>query len=223
MITHPRNALAAGLFALAAIAALLPPIGAAAQAADPLSRESILRDPQAPVSGNPKGDLTIVEWFDYQCPYCKNMTPMLRKAVRQDGHIRFVFKDWPVFGDVSVRAARLVLATRYQGKYVQAHDALMAIRGKLSADMIAPALAKAGVDVARAERDLAKHRKTIEGLLARNQAQALALGFQGTPGFVIGHFRVPGAFKAATLQAVIKDARAALKAEKEKKGKTPAK
>jgi protein-disulfide isomerase len=149
------------------------------------------------------------------------MTPDLLKAVKEDGHIRLVFKDWPVFGKVSVQAARLVLAAKYQGKYVQAHDALMAIRGKLSADMIVPTLTKAGIDIARAERDLATHGKTIDALLARNQQQALGLGFQGTPGFVIGHFRVPGAFSAATLQAVIKDARAALK--KEKKGEKPAK
>ncbi|MEJ2626009.1 MAG: DsbA family protein [Pseudolabrys sp.] len=220
-ITRTRNGLFAGLLALAAVAALLQPIGAAAQSSDPLSRESILRDPAAPTTGNPKGDLTIVEWFDYQCPYCKKMNPDLLKVVKADGHIRLVFKDWPVFGKVSVQAARLVLAAKYQGKYVQAHDALMAIRGKLSADMIVPALAKAGIDTARAERDLVTHKKAIDALLARNQAQALGLGFRGTPGFVIGHFRVPGAFSAATLRAVIKDARAALK--KEKKGNKPAK
>ena len=220
-IIRTRNGLFAGLLGLAAVAALLQPVGAAAQAADPMSRDSILRDPAAPATGNPKGDLTIVEWFDYQCPYCKKMAPDLLKVVKADGHIRLVFKDWPVFGKVSVQAARLVLAAKYQGKYVQAHDALMAIRGKLSADMIVPALTKAGVDIARAERDLATHGKAIDALLARNQQQALGLGFQGTPGFVIGHYRVPGAFSAATLQAVIKDARAALK--KEKNGKKPAK
>ena len=219
-ITRTRNGLFAGLLALAATAALLQPIGAAAQSADPMSRDSILRDPAAPATGNPKGDLTIVEWFDYQCPYCKKMNPDLLKVVKADGHIRLVFKDWPVFGKVSVQAARLVLAAKYQGKYVQAHDALMAIRGKLSTDMIVPALTKAGVDIARAERDLATHGKAIDALLARNQQQALALGFQGTPGFVIGHYRVPGAFSAATLQAVIKDARAALKAEEGAKKRT---
>lgn len=217
MITRTRTAVFAGLFALAGFAALLQPIGATAQSANPLSRESILRDPEAPVTGNPKGDLTIVEWFDYQCPYCKKMVPDLHAAVKKDGHIRLVFKDWPVFGKVSEQAAKLVLAAKYQGKYVQAHDALMAIRGKLSADMIAPTLTKAGVDVARAERDLVTHGKAIDALLARNQEQALGLGFQGTPGFVIGHFRVPGAFDAKTLQQVIKEARAALKAEKKKK------
>ena len=218
-ITRTRNVLFAGLFALAA-AALIQPIGAAVQSANPLSRDSILRDPEAPAAGNPKGDLTIVEWFDYQCPYCKKMNPDLLRAVKADGHIRLVFKDWPVFGKVSVQAAKLVLAAKYQGKYVQAHDALMAIRGKLSADMIVPTLAKAGVDTARAERDLTTHQKAIDSLLARNQEQALGLGFQGTPGFVIGHFRVPGAFDAATLQTVIKEARAALNAEKKAKKPT---
>ena len=148
------------------------------------------------------------------------MNPDLLTTVKTDGHIRLVFKDWPVFGKVSLQAAKLVLAAKYQGKYVQAHDALMAIRGKLSTDMIVPALTKAGVDIARAERDLATHKKAIDALLARNQQQALALGFQGTPGFVIGHYRVPGAFNAATLQPVIKEARAALKAEEGAKKRT---
>ena len=220
MTTRTYTVVTAAFLALAGFATLQP-VAAVAQSANPLSRESILRDPVAPVAGNPKGDLTIVEWFDYQCPYCKKMNPDLLKTVKADGHIRLVFKDWPVFGKVSEEAAKLVLAAKYQHKYVQAHDALMAISGKLSADMIAPTLAKAGVDVERAKRDLAAHQKAIEGLLARNQEQALALGFQGTPGFVIGHYRVPGAFNAATLQKIIMDARAALKTEK--RGKKPAK
>jgi protein-disulfide isomerase len=173
-----------------------------------------LRDPAAPEIGNPNGDLTIVEWFDYQCPYCKKMNPDLLKTVKQDGHIRLVLKDWPVFGAVSVRVADLVLATKYQDKYAQAHDTLMSIKGRLTDDRILTALAQAGVDVERAKRDLAAHRKEITDLLARNNEQAQALGFQGTPALIVGHYRVPGALNAATLKLVIKDARAALKAEK---------
>jgi protein-disulfide isomerase len=219
MMTRFRTVLLAALLAAAGSVTLLQPSNAAAQSAasNPLSRESILRDPAAPVTGNPKGDLTIVEWFDYQCPYCKKMSPDLLKAVKEDGHIRLVFKDWPVFGKVSVNAAQLTLAARYQHKYVQAHDALMATSGKLSDSMVMAALTQAGVDVARAKRDLETHRDAITALLARNQEQAQALGFQGTPGFIIGHFRVPGAFDAATLKQVIKEARAALAGDKKKK------
>jgi protein-disulfide isomerase len=217
MIKRKRNSFFSVLLLLTGFAASnLQPVQADAQTANAnvLSRESILRDPEAPVVGNPKGDVTIVEWFDYQCPYCKKMNPDLLKAVHEDGHIRLVLKDWPVFGDVSVRAAKLVLASKYQNKYAQAHDALMAFKGKLTDDLVKTTLAQAGVDVARAERDLATHKNAIDALLARNNAQAEALGFQGTPALIVGHFRVPGALNAANLKLVIGDARAAAKQRK---------
>lgn len=220
MITHIRTAFATVFLALVGFTAPLQPFAAAAQSADPLSRENILYDLAAPTVGNPKGDLTIVEWFDYQCPYCKKMNPDLLKAVNEDGHVRLVFKDWPVFGDVSVRAAQLVLAAKYQGRYAEAHDALMAIKSKLTDDLVVSALTQAGIDVERAKRDLAAHQKEIAGLLARNHEQALALGFQGTPAFIIGHFRVPGALDPATLKQAINEARAAIKADQKTKKPT---
>jgi protein-disulfide isomerase len=94
-----------------------------------LSRESILRDPDIPVLGNQKGDITIVEYFDYRFPYCKKVNPELQKVVSDDGHVRLVFKDWPIFGDVSIYAARLALAAKYQNKYAEAHEALIAVKG----------------------------------------------------------------------------------------------
>jgi thiol-disulfide isomerase/thioredoxin len=77
-------------------------------------RESVLRDPEIPAIGNPQGDLTIVEYFDYQCPYCKKVAPELAKIAREDGKLRIVLKDWPIFGGVSQYAARMVLAARYR-------------------------------------------------------------------------------------------------------------
>ena len=205
------------LFTLTGLAmlALLPSqTSAQSSKAVALSRESILRDPAAPTVGNLTGDVTIVEWFDYQCPYCKKMNPELMKAVHEDGHIRLVFKDWPVFGAASTYAAKLVLATKYQHKYEQAHNALMAIRGRLNEDMVRAALTTAGIDVARAQHDLETHRKDIDALLARNDEQASGLGFQGTPAFIIGHYRVPGALDAANLKLAIQDARKDLKKDK---------
>lgn len=217
MITGKRISFFIALLTVVTLAALLLPltqVGAQSSKADTLSRESILHDPQAPAAGNPKGDITIVEWFDYQCPFCKKMNPDLMKTVHDDGHIRLVFKDWPVFGAVSVYAAKLVLATKYQHKYLEAHDALMAIDGKLSEDKVRAALTKAGINVERAQRDWTTHRQAIDALLARNDQQAVALGFQGTPAFIIGHFRVPGALDPANLKLAIKDARAALRKSK---------
>jgi protein-disulfide isomerase len=181
---------------------------------DILSRDSVLRDPDTPSLGNPKGDLTIVEFFDYQCPYCRKMAPDLAKLTQDDGNIRLVLKDWPIFGDASVYAAKLALASNYQNKYAQAHQALIGADAKLTVDAVNDLLAKAGVDVAAATSDLQAHQKTIDDLLARNSAQAEAFGFQGTPGFIVGTFRVPGVLEIKVFKQVIADARAAAKKHK---------
>lgn len=177
------------------------------QSTDILSRDSVLRDPDIPSLGNPKGDLTIVEFFDYQCPYCKKTVPELAQLAKEDGNIRLVLKDWPVFGPVSVAAAKLVLASKYQDKYAEAHAALIGADTKLTESNIQEILAKAGVDVARATADLQTHQKTIDDLLARNSAQAEAFGFEGTPGFIVGTFRIPGALEMNVFKQVIADAR----------------
>jgi protein-disulfide isomerase len=191
-------------FAVIALSA----VALAEQSSDILSRDSVLRDPDIPSLGNPNGNLTVVEFFDYQCSYCKKMAPELAELVREDGNIRLVLKDWPIFGDVSVSAAKLALAAKYQNKYAQAHDALIAADSKLTEAKIGDLLTGAGVDVTTAESDLQTHRKSIEDLLARNSAQADAFGFEGTPGFIVGTFRVPGVLEMNVFKQVIADARA---------------
>jgi protein-disulfide isomerase len=180
-----------------------------------LSRDSVLRDAEIPALGNPQGDITIVAYFDYQCPYCRKIAPDLDQVVREDGHVRLVMKDWPILGPPSDFAAQLVLATRYQGKYEASHRALIAAKGRLTETVIRDTLAGAGVDVGRAEADLASHRDDIEALLKRNNAQAEAFDFHGTPAFIVGTFRVPGVIDAAMFKRAIADARAA--AAKQKK------
>jgi protein-disulfide isomerase len=194
----------------------LPAADGRAQRADPtLSRDAVLRDPEIPVLGNPQGDITIVAYFDYQCPYCRKIAPDLDQVVREDGHVRLVMKDWPILGPPSDFAARLVLATRYQDKYAVSHHALMAAKGRLTESGIRDTLTEAGVDVARAEADLAAHRDDIDALLKRNNAQAEAFDFHGTPAFIVGTFRVPGVITAEMFKAAIADARtAAAKAKK---------
>jgi protein-disulfide isomerase len=208
MTTPFTSVLTAALFLLAA--AVLPPqVHAENAAPDPLSESSILRDPDIPVLGNEKGDITIVEYFDYQCPYCRKVNPELTKVVHDDGHIRLVYKDWPIFGGASIYAARLALASKYQNKFSEAHEALISLREKLSDDKVESTLASAGIDVARAKRDLAANRDAIDAILARNHEQAMAFGFQGTPSFIIGHFRIPGVPNANAFKQAIADARAA--------------
>jgi len=201
-------ALVAAVIAMAAVTTA-PPVKA--QTADPLSTDSILRDPDIKVLGNPKGDVTIVEYFDYNCPYCRSIDPVLHKIAREDGRIRLVFKDWPILGSASVQAARLALAAKYQGKYAEAHAALISAKGRLTEDRVLAALAQAGIDVGRAQRDLAARGKEIDALLARNEEQASALGFRGTPSFIVGKFRVPGVLSEENFKKAIADARAAAK------------
>lgn len=202
-----RPAFLAFLCAVVLACALPPATALAEEPDDILSRANVLRDPDIPSLGNPNGDLTIVEFIDYQCPYCKKTVPELAQLVKQDGNIRIVLKDWPIFGDVSVAAAKLVLASKYQDKYVQAHTALMGATTKLTEANIDELLTAAGIDVAQARTDLQAHQKSIDDLLARNSAQAEAFGFQGTPGFIVGTFRVPGVLEMKVFKQVIADAR----------------
>jgi protein-disulfide isomerase len=174
---------------------------------------AVLRDPDNPVLGNPDGDISIVEWFDFNCPYCRKLEPDLRQVVQDDGKVRLVMKDWPILGPVSVAAARMALACKYQDKYVAAHDALIGVSSRLTEPRIDELLKDAGIDVGRAKRDLATNGKAIDAVLARNNEQAEGLGFQGTPSFIVGKFRVPGALSLAQFERVIADARKA-KADK---------
>jgi len=163
------------------------------------------------VAGNANGDITIVEYFDYQCPYCRKVDPELRQLVHDDGKIRLVQKDWPVLGEVSVIAARLALACKYQDKFIQAHEALIGVNSKLTEPRIRELLAGAGIDVDRATADLATNAKAIDAILARNNDQATAFGFNGTPSFIVGKFRVPGVLTLAQFQLAVADARKAAK------------
>ncbi len=208
------RAVFAALACFAAIGLSAP--AALAQEDNVTSRDKVLRDPDIPALGNPDGDITIVSWFDYQCPYCKKTEPELEKAMKADGHVRLVLKDWPILGDPSPYAAKLVLATKYQNKYDAAHHALMGKPGRLTEGTIDEALKGAGVDIAKAKSDLESHKGEIYALLARNNDQAEAFGFQGTPGFIIGTFRVPGPLTADQFKLAIADARKKAKADGEK-------
>ena len=174
-----------------------------------LTEALVLRDPDIPVAGNANGDITIVEYFDYQCPYCRKVEPELRQVVQDDGKVRLVQKDWPVLGPVSVIAARMALASKYQDKYLGAHEALIGVNSKLTEPRIRDLLAGAGIDVDRATRDLATNAKAIDAILARNNDQATAFGFNGTPSFIVGKFRVPGVLTMAQFDLAIADARKA--------------
>jgi protein-disulfide isomerase len=174
-----------------------------------LTEALVLRDPDIPVAGNANGDISIVEYFDYQCPYCRKLEPELRQVVQDDGKVRLVLKDWPILGPVSVTAARMALASKFQDKFLQAHEALIGVNSKLTEPRIRELLAGAGIDVDRATRDLAAKGDAIDAILSRNNDQATAFGFKGTPSFIVGKFRVPGVLTMAEFDQVIADARKA--------------
>lgn len=182
---------------------------ARAQSDEVLTEALVLRDPDIPVAGNAAGDISIVEFFDYQCPYCRKVEPELRQVVHDDGKVRLVWKDWPILGPMSVVAARMALASRYQDKFTEAHDALIAINSKLTDAKIREALSGGGVDVDRLDRDLADKASAIDATLARNNDQATAFEFRGTPSFIVGKFRVPGVLTMAQFGQAIADARKA--------------
>ena len=189
-------------------------IPALAESDDVLTEALVLRDPDIPVAGNAGGNISIVEYFDYQCPYCRKVEPELRQVVHEDGKVRLVWKDWPILGPMSVKAARMAQASKYQDKFVEAHDALIAINAKLTEPKIREALSGGGVAIDRLDRDLATNESAISTTLARNNDQATAFEFRGTPAFIVGKFRVPGVLTMAQFTQVIADARKAAAAKK---------
>ncbi|MFD2249525.1 protein-disulfide isomerase [Pseudochelatococcus lubricantis] len=171
-------------------------------------RDLILHDPEAPVGGNPDGNVTIVTFFDYNCPFCKRSVGPMNTVVRADGKVRVVYKDWPILAVSSVYGAKLALAAKRQGKYLEAHHALMNLKGRPSEDDMHDAVAKAGVNMKRMGADAQADSGAITALLQRNNTQAEELGLRGTPAFLIDPFLIPAALDEAGFRQVISDARA---------------
>jgi len=145
---------------------------------------ALFYSPGSPVLGNPKGSVTLVEFFDYQCPYCKRVTPMLTKLISTNPNLRVVLKEFPIFGETSDYASRAALAALLQNKYLPMHNALMQIKGHFSnTEQILAAAKAAGLDVDKLQKDMAKPEVFQE--LKTNMALANALGINATPAFII--------------------------------------
>jgi protein-disulfide isomerase len=168
-------------------------------------RDDILNDPGAPIGWNPDGDVTIVEFFDYRCPYCRAVMPRLAQLKKQDRGIRYIYKEWPILGPVSKVAARAALAAWKQGRYEEFHEALMTYPGKLTEKGVFETAERLGLDVDRLRADM--EAPEIAESLARTQDLAKALGVTGTPAFVIGNELVPGAVSLDQLKATVRRAR----------------
>lgn len=179
-----------------------------------ITRDMILNDPETPTGGNPNGDLTIVDFFDYNCPYCKAAAKNLEKVVKTDGNIRLVYKDWPILHPTSIVGARLALAAKYQGKYLPVHHALMNIPGYgIAQERMIEATRNAGVDAAQLDSDITAHADDIARLIKRNLNIAEAIGLQGTPGFLVGAFKINQALNEQGFVRAVAEARAHQKAD----------
>ncbi len=170
--------------------------------------KEIQGDPNAPVAGNPLGDVTVVEFFDYRCPYCKAGHERLKQVVAKDGKIRLVLKEFPILGPESVFASRAALAVHRQDpkKYYAFHDALLSVKDRLTNDMTLKIAADAGIDVERMKKDMAAPE--ISRMLEANANLADELGINGTPAFIVGDNLAPGAVDVAALEKMVAEARA---------------
>jgi protein-disulfide isomerase len=174
---------------------------------NPEGLKYILADPGTEPVGAGKPDVMIVEYFDYNCPFCKQVVPLLQALLAQDPKIAVLYKDWPVLGSESVYAATAALAAGWQGKYLVAHDALLSGPRLARDDQIDSILKNAGVNMETLKKDRAAHAKQIADLLARNDAEAHALTLDGTPGLVIGRQLLPGIADLSYLKQLVANAR----------------
>jgi protein-disulfide isomerase len=181
-----------------------------AQDAEQIPRNAqiaLLREAGTPSLGAKKPDVTVVEYFDYNCPFCKKLDPALQGLLRSDAKVALVYKDWPILSKVSLYAAQSALAAGWQGKYVVAHDALMHASHLASNEQVDSLLRVAGVEMKTLQSDREAHAAQINALLVRNDTESRALGMRGTPGLIIGRRIVNGIYDVPGLQQVVASAR----------------
>jgi protein-disulfide isomerase len=170
-------------------------------------QEFLENDPNAPFVGNPDAGTVIVEFFDYNCPYCKRAAGDVKALLAADNDVRVVYREWPILGEGSVFAARAALAARNQGKYEEMHWGLMEMRGRAEEASILSLARSIGLDVEQLREDM--QSEAVNSHISTTEQLAQSLGFTGTPAFVIGDALVPGAVPLAELQQHIAEARAA--------------
>ncbi|MDH4304230.1 MAG: DsbA family protein [Nitrospira sp.] len=153
-------------------------------------QEELLHDPMSPVSGNPKGEITLVEFYDYRCGFCKKAASAVTELQKVDPRVRVVYKDFPILGEPSELAAKAALASQAQGKHQAFHEALLASHSDMTKEAILKIATKVDLDAKRLEADMANPK--WQAVIAKNRALARELGISGTPGFIVGNELVPG-------------------------------
>lgn len=164
-------------------------------------QQDLLHDPASPVSGNPSGDVSVVEFFDYRCGFCKRTAGAVSRLQQSDARVRVVYKDLPILGETSELAAKAALASQAQGKHRAFHEALLAATSDLTKEQILHIAGDVGLDVKRLGQDMTDPQ--WQRVLDRNRRLAKDLGISGTPAFIVGAELVPGAVDLKTLQDLV--------------------
>ncbi|MEH3104455.1 MAG: DsbA family protein [Sphingomonas phyllosphaerae] len=214
---HPRRidrralltlgAAGVGGWAVGRVLARSAPVGRDVRASGAVAE--ILDDPRAPATGSAAASLRMAVFSDYRCPACRHGYAALTAAVARDGDVRMLFKDWPIFGAPSQRAARVALGAARQGIYPRLHHMLMTEAGPLDTAHLRKAVAAAGGDWTRVVADLAAHAAEIDAQLARHAAEAASIALPGTPGYLAGSLLAVGAIDAAAFARLFAAARRA--------------
>lgn len=170
------------------------------------NRAELTDDPTSPVGGNVKGDVTVVEFFDYRCGVCKRIHPIVNQLVKSDPNIRRVYKEWPILGPNSVLAARAAIASRKQGKYLSFHKVMMEANSSFGESAIMAMAESVGIDTAKLRQDM--RSAETDAVIRKNYALAEKLKLNGTPSFVIGDTLLRGGRDLDSLRAIVAEARA---------------
>ncbi|MDX2027427.1 MAG: DsbA family protein [Alphaproteobacteria bacterium] len=173
------------------------------------TKDKIYDDPATPVGGNPKGDVTVVEFYDYQCGYCKMAQDAVEKLLQDDKNVKLLYKDFPILGPVSIEASKASLAAARQGKFVKFHDALMDVKDRLTSELILKTAKDVGLDTDKLKKDM--EDEAINKALQANLELGRSIGVRGTPMFIVGDQIYPGAMQHEQLKKAVEAARAAKK------------
>ena len=169
-------------------------------------RLQLEQDPNSPNLGNPDGDVTVIEFFDYNCPYCRKAGQTVQELLASDANVRVIYREWPILGEDSVFASRAALAARAQGKYEEFHWALMNGEGRASEASILKLARHLDLDVEKLQADMTS--PAVEAHIAQSNALARTLGFTGTPAFIVGDRTAPGMLSTDEITAMVAEARA---------------
>jgi protein-disulfide isomerase len=165
----------------------------------------VFRDDSHFVAGNPKGDVTMVEFFDYNCGWCKKSVPEVVRLIETDKNLRFVLVEFPIFGEGSEYAARAALAAKRQNKYWELHLSMLQHEGKIDSAVVDQLAEAQGLDMAQLKKDM--EDPAIAAVISANQSLAQSLAINGTPAFIIDQMVVPGYMPHDGLMAAINDVR----------------